>query len=141
MILFMNKNSQTMQNPLKVFITEDSDLVVERLVSLIGELRDVEIVGRAQDAQEAIEAIAKLQPDLVILDVRLRLGNGITVLDRIKRIQPVPLIVVLTTYPYPMYRKKCLDAGADYFLDKTTEFEKISDIFESLGAKQAAVAQ
>jgi len=122
---------------LKVFITEDSELVVERLLSLLADIKGVEIVGRAQDADEAIESIAKLQPDAVILDIRLRFGNGITVLDKIKNLSPTPLILVLTSYPYPMYRKKCLAAGADFFLDKTTEFEKLSEIFERLSAKYA----
>ena len=62
---------------LKVFITDDSVLVRERLVGLISELEAVELVGQAESAPEAIEAIPRLRPNVVILDIRLPGGNGI----------------------------------------------------------------
>ena len=125
---------------MKVFITDDSELVVDRLVSMLSGIDNVEIVGQAKDAQDAIESILKLQPDLVILDIRLRWGNAMDVVDVIKKKQPSSRIIILTSYPYPIYRKKFLEAGADYFLDKSTEFEKIPQIFEQVVAQRTASA-
>ena len=103
---------------------------------MLSGLDNVEIVGQAKDAQEAIDSILKLQPDLVTLDIRLRWGNAMDVVDVIKKKQPSSRIIVLTSYPYPIYRKKFLEAGVDFFLDKSTEFEKIPAIFEQVVAQR-----
>ena len=113
-----------------VVIADDSLIVQEHLVTMLEELAGVEIVGQAGAVAEAISAIEKLQPDVVILDIRLADGSGIDVLQTIKQDEPSPVVIVLTNYPYPAYRKKCLRAGADYFLDKSTEFDQIPGLFE-----------
>jgi DNA-binding NarL/FixJ family response regulator len=115
---------------IKVFIADDSLIVQEHLVTLLNELSEVEIVGQAETVVEAISAIGKLQPDVVILDIRMPDGSGIAVLQSIKQDKPAPVVIVLTNYPYPAYRQKCLQAGADFFLDKSTEFDQIPALFE-----------
>jgi DNA-binding NarL/FixJ family response regulator len=59
-------------------------------------------------------------------------GRGIEVLKYIKKIEPVTLVIILTNYPYPQYLKKCMDLGADFFFDKSTEFEKVTEVCEQL---------
>ncbi len=115
--------------PIKVFITDDSLIVREHLVALLDELAGVEIVGQAGSVAEAISGIRNLQPDVVILDIRLPDGSGIDVLQNVKLVQPV---IILTNYPYPGYRQRCLSAGADFFLDKSTEFDQLPQLFEQL---------
>jgi DNA-binding NarL/FixJ family response regulator len=122
----------------RVFITDDSRIVREHLVTMLDELTGVEIVGQAETVVEAISAIGKLQPDVVILDIRMPDGSGIDVLQTIKQDEPAPVVIVLTNYPYPAYRQKCLQAGADFFLDKSTEFDQIPELFERY--KQSAEA-
>ncbi|MCK6629172.1 MAG: response regulator transcription factor [Anaerolineae bacterium] len=117
---------------IKVFITDDSLIVREHLVTLLDELAGVEIVGQAGNVAEAISGIRKLQPDVVILDIRLPDGSGIDVLQAIKQDQPAPMVIILTNYPYSGYRQRCLNAGADFFLDKSTEFDQIPKLFEQL---------
>lgn len=117
---------------MKVFIVEDSKVVRERLNTMISELREIEVIGEAENALDAIDSIRKLKPDAVVLDIRLANGSGIDVLKDIKNDKPVPIIIILTNYPYPQYKKKCLDSGADYFFDKSTEFDKITDVLKQL---------
>lgn len=126
-MIFLRPNSQ-----IKVFITDDSLIVREHLVTLLDELAGVEIVGQAGNVAEAISGIRKLQPDVVILDIRLPDGSGIDVLQAIKQDQPAPMVIILTNYPYSGYRQRCLNAGADFFLDKSTEFDQIPKLFEQL---------
>ena len=114
---------------IKVFIADDSLIVREHLVTMLDELIGVEIVGQAGTVAEAINAIEKLQPDVVILDIRMPDGSGMDVLQVIKQDEPAPVVIVLTNYPYPAYRQKCLRAGADFFLDKSTEFDQIPGLF------------
>jgi len=68
----------------------------------------------------------------VILDIRMPGGSGIDVLEDIKKINAAPIVIILTNYPYPQYRKKCMAAGADYFFDKSSEFEKVTEVLKKL---------
>jgi len=117
---------------IRVFIVDDSSLMRERLTTMLSELPEVEVVGQAQDALEAVSLIRKLKPDAVILDIRMPRGNGIDVLEKIKRFQSAPLVIVFTNYPYPQYRKRCMKAGADFFFEKATEFEKLMEVIKGL---------
>lgn len=120
---------------IKVFIADDSVLIRERLVDMLSELSKVEIVGQAGDAWEAIDSIQDLDPDVVILDIRMPGKSGINLIPCIKYIKqanPAPVVIMFTNYPYPQYRKKCMDAGADYFFNKLTEFEKIPELLKNL---------
>jgi len=124
---------------MRILIVDDSPVVRERLTALLAELEGVEVVGQAQDVVGAVAAIRALRPDVVTLDIRMPGGNGIEALAEVKKVQPAPIVIMLTNYPYPQYRKKCLDAGADYFLDKSTEFEQVAQILKS--HQTAAVLQ
>jgi YesN/AraC family two-component response regulator len=115
---------------LKVFIADDSRIIQEHLVTLLDELAGIEIVGQAENVVEAISAIRKLKPDVVILDIRMPGGSGLDVLQTIKQDEVAPIVIILTNYPYPAYRQKCLQVGADFFLDKSTEFDQIPELLE-----------
>jgi len=117
---------------LRVFIVDDSAIIRERLEEMLSELKGIEIIGQAKGSTEAEEAIPKLKPDVVILDIRMHGGNGIEVLKNIKKDKNPPLVMMLTNYPYPQYRKKCKDAGAGFFFDKSTEFDKITEVLKKL---------
>lgn len=120
------------EKKVEVVIADDSAAVRERLVSMLAELKGVEVIGQAQNVEEAIASIRTLKPKAVILDIRMPGGSGINVLQNIKREQPAPVVIILTNYPYLQYRKKCLEAGADFFFDKSTEFNKIPQVFKLL---------
>ena len=118
---------------IKIVIADDSLIVRERLVTMLGELAGVEVVDRVENgAKVIIGAIQKFQPDVVILDIHMPEGSGIDVLRSIKRDGVGPMVIILTNYPYPEYRQKCLQAGADFFLDKSAEFDQIPALVERL---------
>lgn len=118
---------------MKVLIADDSEAVRERLSEMISDIPGAEISGQAKDGQEAIRLIEEIKPDAVVLDIRMPKGSGIDVLKYIRNgLQHKPLVIVLTNYPYPHYRKKCLAMGADYFIDKSADFEKVIDVLEAL---------
>jgi CheY-like chemotaxis protein len=116
----------------KVYIVDDSEVVIERLKTMLSELKEIEVIGQANNPFDAINGIRTLHPDAVILDLQMPGGSGIGILLSIKRDHPVPIVLVLTNYPYPQYREKCMDAGADFFFDKSSEFEKIPEVFKEL---------
>jgi DNA-binding NarL/FixJ family response regulator len=117
---------------IRVFIADDSATVRDRLTSLLRDMPAVEIVGQAADAAEAIQSIQQLKPDVVILDIRMPAGSGIGVLRSLQQKPEKPKFIMLTNYPFLQYRKTCLEAGASYFFDKSSEFEKIPQALEQL---------
>ncbi len=110
---------------LRVFICDDSASVRERLVTMALDLPEVDMVGQAEDAPGSVDAIRQAQPDVVILDIRMPGGSGIEVLRRLKEMTPAPAVIMLTNFSYEQYRTKCEAAGADFFFDKSTEFDQI----------------
>lgn len=117
---------------MRVFVVDDSALLREQVIGLLSELIGIEIVGQAQYALEAFHAICELKPDVVILDIHLIGGSGMDVLRRIKRLEPAPIVIMLTNSSTPPYRRKCMRAGADFFLDKSSEFAKVRTTMQGL---------
>jgi DNA-binding NarL/FixJ family response regulator len=130
-------NSLRSNAKITVFIADDSHIVREHLVTMLEELAGIEIVGQADNVAGAISAISQLQPDAVILDILMPGGSGIEVLENIKQAGIGPLVIILTNYPYPVYRQKCMEAGADFFLDKSSEFDQIPELFERFKADKS----
>ena len=117
---------------MRVLIVDDSKIVCEGLQHMIIHIADIEIVGPAHNALDAIRFVSESKPDVVILDIRLPGLSGIDVLKDI-RAKKLPIrVIMLTNYPYPQYRKKCGELGADYFFDKVTEIEEIPKVIEEL---------
>jgi len=117
---------------MKVLIADDSALIRERLMTMISELNGIEIISEARDGQEALDIIQKLHHDVVILDIKMPKGNGIDVLKYIDKNKPSCMVIMLTNYPYPQYREACMEAGADFFFDKSTEFTKVPKVLKWL---------
>lgn len=104
----------------------------EQVLGLLSELDGIEIVGQAEYPLEAFRAISVLRPDVVILDIHLIGGSGIEVLQRIKRLDPAPIVIMLTNSPGLPYRRKCMMAGADFFLDKSGKFANVKETIQRL---------
>jgi two-component system, NarL family, response regulator DevR len=124
---------------IKVFIVDRSSIIQERLGHMLAELNGVEIVGQAQNAASAIPAIHERKPDLVIQDVQTANGNGLDLLAAIKLNERPPLVMVMTNDAYPVYRKAYLKAGADFFLDKSSEFDRIPEVLRHLLTEKATL--
>jgi len=116
-----------------VFIVDDSTVVRERLAQMISGLPGVDVVGQADIAFEAIDGLRRLRPTCAVLDISMPGGSGIHVLETIKREQPALSVIMLTNFAQDQYRQKCLQLGAGYFFDKTTEFEKVLDVLRLQG--------
>jgi DNA-binding NarL/FixJ family response regulator len=118
---------------MNVFIVDDSAIVRKKLAAMLSEIAGVHCIGEARNAIDAIRSIPELKPDAVILDIRLGGGgNGIDVLKQVKKHPPSPIVIMLTNYPYPQYRERCLALGADYFFDKVTEIEQVYEVLNRL---------
>ncbi len=120
-----------------VLIVDGSSIMHERLDAMLTDLDGVEILGQAQNIADAVSAVRIHKPDLVIQDVQAADGSGLKVLTAIKQGERPPLVIVLTNDVYPPYRKAYLQAGADFFLDKSSEFNQIPGLLRRLLSGQA----
>jgi len=111
---------------MKVLVADDSKPIRDRLVERLLRLPDVQ-VAEAVDTTEALQKMHSFHPAVVVLDIRMPGGGGIKALFAIKKDFPAVTVIMMTSYPYAQYRRKCLEAGADFFFDKSTEFEQVAE--------------
>ena len=121
---------------MKVFIVEDSPAICERLIEMVEGIDGHVVVGQADTYDGALAGIAESRPDVAIFDIKLARGNGIDALATAKRHQPGLLGIVMSNFATPQHRKASADAGAEYFLDKSADFERIPEILSTLEKKQ-----
>jgi DNA-binding NarL/FixJ family response regulator len=119
---------------MNVFIVEDSASIRERLAAMLGDIEGVTVVGEAETPGEAIEGILRTRPDSVVLDIRLLGGSGLDVLRKAHPQVPGTVFIVLTNHADPQYRRICMQAGAAYFFDKSSEIAKVREVIAGLGA-------
>ena len=120
---------------MRVFIADGSKTSLRRLLTLVGDIRGFELVGYSADAYGANVSIDAVKPDVVILDLEMRGGSGIDVLKFTKQKYPSMFFIILTNASSEQYRKHCVELGADFFFDKSTEFSQIPVTIEQLAEK------
>jgi two-component system response regulator DevR len=123
---------------MKVYVVEDSPIIQERLVAMLRDIPRVEVVGVADSRDQALAGIAQNQPDVAVVDLRLRSGNGIEVMQGIRQRSAHTTVMVLSNYANLIIRRRCKDMGAHYFFDKTTEFEQLGSEIERLSGQPEA---
>ena len=110
-----------------IFIVEDSALVRERLLELLGEVPESHVVGVAAGADEAIEEILAERPDVVLLDLSLAQGSGFDVLRAVHEAAPEIDVYMLSSFATEPYRRLAARLGARDFFDKSSEFQRVRD--------------
>jgi DNA-binding NarL/FixJ family response regulator len=117
----------------KLLIVEDSGLVAERLKELVREVPGYEIAGTAADVGGTWRLVPQLNPDVIVLDLQIPGGSGLDVLRAVKSGQRHVFVIVLTNQASAPVREACLSAGADFFLDKSTEFGQLPAVLARIG--------
>jgi DNA-binding NarL/FixJ family response regulator len=124
--------------PLRVLVADDSPLVRRHLVEMLGRLDDVEVVGEAADTPSVVGEVEARRPEVVVLDIQMPGEGGIAALEQIKRRFPETRVIMLTNHADPLYRRKCMSAGASYFFDKSTEFQEVVEAVRRLVTRREA---
>jgi NarL family two-component system response regulator LiaR len=110
---------------IRIVLAEDHVLVREGIRDLLQQERDIEVVGEAEDGEEAVQLVNKLKPDLVLLDIAMPKLNGIEATKRIKTEQPRVSVLVLTAYDNEEFILAILEAGASGYLLKNIRSEEL----------------
>lgn len=116
---------------LVVLVVEDSLLILERIFGMLEETDDIAFGVHAADYNEGIKMISSIRTDVVLLDINLPGKNGVDFLQSIKSSWPETKVIMLTNHSSEGYREICKDLGAEYFLDKSNDFDKIPELIRS----------
>jgi CheY-like chemotaxis protein len=128
----MRKVSENQQARLRVLIVDDSVKVRQDLALLLSTFPRLELVGEAQDGLEALSAIERLDPDLIILDIRMPKMNGFEVLKALEQDRRKRIVIAISALADESCKEKCLQLGAHNFFDKVTEFGKFVERLKTL---------
>lgn len=101
----------------KILIVDDHPMI-RYATRLLLEREGYEVVGEAHDGVEAVSLCQQFTPDVVILDLGLPRLDGLTVLERLRALEPVPRIITFTGLPPRLFAKRCIEAGASAFVRK-----------------------
>ena len=110
-----------------VFLVDDSVLVRQRLAELLAGVPQIQVVGQAADAHQAIREILAARPDVVLLDISLGQGSGFEVLKAVRELEPAIDVYMLSNFASEPYRRHAARLGARGFFDKSREMERVRD--------------
>ena len=126
--------SMTTPRPTHVYIVDDSAPIRFRINEMLGRMAGVRVVGESGTVPQAVVDILTLRPDSVLLDLNLGGTSGMQVLQAIHRQAPEIAFIVLSNHAEPQYRRACTRAGAAYFLDKSTEFDRVPAVIAEIAS-------
>lgn len=109
----------------RVLIADDHEVVRTGIKSILAADTNVEVVGEATTGEEVVAMALELEPDVVLLDIRMPGNDGLNALGRIKLERPKMPIVVLSTYDNPTYVARAVALGANGYLLKTATNEEV----------------
>jgi two-component system response regulator DevR len=121
------------QRSLRLLVVDDHEVVRQGLVALLDRRRGFEVVAQAGSVAESIDAAARFQPDLVIMDVRLPDGTGIEACREIRAARPATRVVMLTSYPDEEAVLSAIIAGASGYLLKQIRGRDLVSALEAVG--------
>ena len=104
----------------RVLIVDDEALVRAGLRLILESGEDLEVVGEAEDGSDAVEAVRRHRPDVVLMDIRMPRQDGLATTTELHRLPDPPKVIVLTTFDLDDYVFRALQAGASGFLLKDT---------------------
>jgi DNA-binding NarL/FixJ family response regulator len=120
--------------PLSVFIADDSAPVAEMLRELITEPGRIEVVGQADSEAGTIEALRRLKPDVVVLDLQLKTGSGTDVIRAVRASPELAgmRVIVMSNHTSPHLKAGCMELGANAYYDKVKELPALARMLEEL---------
>lgn len=117
---------------IKLLIVEDSSVLAQSMSDVITEIPEIDVIGVADSEAVALAAIGRRRVDVVLLDLHLREGSGFGVLRALAAMETKPCIVVLTNHHSEQYARDAVALGAQYFLDKARDLDRLPRILREI---------
>jgi len=126
--------------PVRIVLVDDQALFRAGIRMVIDSQPDLEVVGEASDGREGIDVVRATRPDLVLMDVRMPIMDGLTATAEILRETDAPRVVVLTTFDLDEAAARAIQRGASGFLLKDSEPEFLLSAIRTVHAGSAVIA-
>jgi DNA-binding NarL/FixJ family response regulator len=125
---------------LRVILVEDSARIRARIAESLSEMPNVRIAGEAETEREAISLLERGDWDAVVLDLQLKQGTGISVLKALRKLARAAgtRVIVFTNYSFPQYRERSMALGADFFFDKSRDFNRVREVLADMAGSAPA---
>lgn len=123
----------------KVFLVEDSPLLRDRLLEDLASSEKIKVVGYADTEASALSSLHDLDCDAVVLDLQLKEGSGLGVLQalRARNANPRLMVIAFTNYASAFFRKQAMQLGADFFFDKSRDYDRVRQVLDGMGVSNA----
>lgn len=121
---------------IRLLIVDDHEVVRTGIASLL-EGTDLEVVGMAASGSEALKVAPEIKPDVVLLDIRMTEGDGLSTLEEIRQAIPDCRVIMLSTYDNPTYIARANALGASDYLLKDTTREQLVGAINAVAAGDA----
>jgi DNA-binding NarL/FixJ family response regulator len=122
----VNKTQTPLRKPkARVLLVDDHPILRQGLVQLINQEADLAVCGEAEDSPKAFAAVEELKPDVVLVDISLKGGNGIELIKNIKARWPDMPMLVLSMHDESLYAERALRAGSRGYIMKEEATEKV----------------
>lgn len=113
-----------------LLLVDDQDLIRRGLTALLTTAPNLEVIGEASNGQDAVKLVAQLNPDVVLMDVRMPIVDGVSGTRQICQQFPATKVLMLTTFDDQEYVAQALQAGASGYLLKDTPFEELTQAID-----------
>ncbi len=123
---------------IRVVLVDDQTLVRQGVRGLLELVPDIEVVGEASDGEEALEKVPELEPDVLLLDIRMPRLNGIAVLEALSEANALPPTLVLTTFDDGDAVIAAIKAGAKGLMLKDVSLEDLAEAIRALADDRTA---
>jgi len=123
---------EPLRSPLKILIVDDHPLVRKGFSALISQADDLVIVGESDDVDDALQQVGELRPDLVIVDLSLKTGNGLDLIKQLSQKFPHVKKLVCSIHGESLYAERCLRAGASGYLNKQLAGETVLEAIRTV---------
>ena len=111
----------------RIFIVDDHPAIRQGVMAIVSHEADMLICGEAGDVPDAMQQMATLMPDVAVIDISLKVGNGIDLVKRVKAEYPSVRMLVWSMFPDTLYAARALRAGALGYLNKSDSTEQLVD--------------
>jgi DNA-binding NarL/FixJ family response regulator len=135
------KNAEASPPPRKILIVDDHPVVREGLAMHIAQQPDLEVCGEAEDVPSALALLKSTRPDLAIIDISLKQGNGIDLISSLKERHPTTRVLVWSMYKENLYAERALRAGAQGYLHKSRATSQLLDAIRAVLAGKVYVSE
>lgn len=127
-------------NAIRVLLVDDQSVIRQAVGSWLGAEPDMDIIGEAEDGESALELVAQLQPDIVLMDIDMPRLDGLAATSALHAVAPQSAVVILSLYDDEFLQSRAREAGAAAFVSKHQALDDLAAVIRQVARPQSGAA-